>query len=206
MSEPDQRTTLRESAVEVKTSDTDSITITGVQAGSNAFTTQLSNPSTTVLVEVDGTTYFENSTTEIHAYKGGNELQYVETYDEEAIDPITFLPIGTDGQFSASIFEISPSLTHRSGSIISQSGELYGVSAGVSNWNTPQANTTGYIIYKIDFENGRATQYVQQSFSTVFEGATGPGIVVRGEWDEEIAYIFDLTQKRRDAVFKSAFG
>ena len=178
--------------------DTDSITITGVQAGSNAFTTQLSNPSTTVLVEVDGTTYFENSTTEIHAYKGGNELQFVEEYDEEAIDPITFLPIGTDGQFSASIFEISPSLTHRSGSIISQSGELYGVSAGVSNWNTPQANTTGYIIYKIDFENGRATQYVQQSFSTVFEGAVGPGIVVRGEWTGSLEYLY--TPERRDVV------
>ena len=178
--------------------DTDSITITGVQAGSNAFTVQLSNPSTTVLVEVDGTTYFENSTTEIHAYKGGNELQFVEDYDEEAIDPITFLPIGTDGQFSASIFEISPSLTHRSGSIIEETGELYGVSAGVSNWNTPQANTTGYIIYKIDFENGRATQYVQQSFSTVFEGAVGPGIVVRGEWTGSLDYLY--TPERRDVV------
>jgi hypothetical protein len=178
--------------------DTDSVTITGVQAGSNAFTTQLSNPSTTVLVEVDGTTYFENSTTEIRAYKGGVELQFVEEYDEEALDPITFLPIGTDGQFSASIYEISPALTHRSGSIIEETGELYGVSAGVSNWNTPQANTTGYIIFKIDFENSRATQYIQQSFSTVFEGAVGPGIVVRGEWTGSLEYIY--TPERRDVV------
>ena len=178
--------------------DTDSVTITGVQAGSNAFTTQLSNPSTTILVETDGTTYFQNSTTEIHAYKGGVELQFVEEYDEEALDPITFLPIGTDGQFSASIYEVSPALTHRSGNIIEESGELYGVSAGVSNWNTPQTNTTGYIIYKIDFENGRATQFIQQSFSTVFEGAVGPGIVVRGEWTGSLDYLY--TPERRDVV------
>ena len=29
---------------------------------------------------------------------------------------------------------------------------------------------------------------------------------MRGEWDEEIAYIFDLTQKRRDAVFREISG
>ena len=178
--------------------DSDAVTITGIREGSTVFSAQLSNPSTTVLVEVDGTIDVGNSTTEIHAYKGGTELQYVEEYDEEALDPITFLPIGTEGQFSASIFEISSFLTHRSGSIVEAPGELYGVSAGVSNWTTPQTNTSGYIIYKIDFENGRNTQYVQQSFSTVFEGAVGPGIVVRGEWTGSLEYLY--TPQRRDVV------
>jgi hypothetical protein len=185
--------------------DTDSISISGVQEGSTAYSVVLSNPASSVTVEVDGTTYFDNAGTLIRAYKGGTELQFVEEYDESAVDPITFLPIGTFGQFSASIHEISSFLTQGtlrdSKEIVSSSGELYASSSAVSNWTTPESNTQGFITFKIDFENGRSTQFVQQSFSTVFEGATGPGLVVRGEWNEEIEYIFDLNQKRRDAVF-----
>ena len=190
--------------------DTDSVTISGIAEGSTAYSVALSNPASSVTVEVDGTTYFDNAGTLIRAYKGGTELQYVEQYDEQAVDPITFLPIGTFGQFSASIHEISSFLTQGtlrdSKEIVSSSGELYASSSAVTNWNTPESNTQGFITFKIDFENGRGEQFVQQSFSTVFEGATGPGIVVRGEWDEEIAYIFDLTQKRRDAVFREISG
>jgi len=190
--------------------DTDSVTISGIAEGSTAYSAQLSNPASSVTVEVDGTTYFDNAGTLLRAYKGGTELQYVEEYDESAVDPITFLPIGTFGQFSASIYEISSFLTQGtlrdSKEIVSSSGELYASSSAVTNWNSPQQNTQGFIVFKIDFENGRGEQFVQQSFSTVFEGATGPGIVVRGEWDEEIAYIFDLTQKRRDAVFREISG
>jgi hypothetical protein len=195
--------------------DTDSVTITGIGEGSTAYSVALSNPASSVTVEVDGTTYFDNAGTLIRAYKGGTELQYVEEYDESAVDPITFLPIGTFGQFSASIHEISSFLTQgtlRDGKeIVSKSispteDELFASSSAVSNWNTPESNTQGFITFKIDFENGRGTQFVQQSFSTVFEGATGPGLVVRGEWDETIAYIFDLTQKRRDAVFRDVSG
>lgn len=195
--------------------DTDSVTVSGIAEGSTAYSVALSNPASSVTVEVDGTTYFDNAGTLIRAYKGGTELQYVEEYDESAVDPITFLPIGTFGQFSASIHEISSFLTQgtlRDGKeIVSKSispteDELFASSSAVTNWNSPQQNTQGFIVFKIDFENGRGEQFVQQSFSTVFEGATGPGIVVRGEWDEEIAYIFDLTQKRRDAVFREISG
>ena len=190
--------------------DTDSVTISGVGEGSTAYSAQLSNPASSVTVEVDGTTFFQNSGTLLRAYKGGTELQYVEEYDEEAVDPITFLPIGTFGQFSASIHDISSFLTQgtlRDGKeIVSSSGELYASSSAVTNWNSPQSNTQGSIIYKIDFENGRTTQFVQQSFSTVFEGATGPGIVMRGEWTGSIPYIFDQGNQRRDAVLRDVSG
>ena len=190
--------------------DTDSVTISGVGEGSTAYSAQLSNPASSVTVEVDGTTFFQNSGTLIRAYKGGSELQYVEEYDEEAVDPITFLPIGTFGQFSASIEQISSFLTQGtlrdSKEIVSSSGELYGSASAITNWTTPQSNTQGSIIYKIDFENGRATQFVQQSFSTVFEGATGPGIVMRGEWTGSIPYIFDQGNQRRDAVLRDVSG
>ena len=190
--------------------DVDSVSISGVQEGSTPYIALLENPASSVTVEVDGTTYFDNAGTLIRAYKGGTELQYVEEYDESAVDPITFLPIGTFGQFSASVHDISSFLTQGtlrdSKEIVSSSGELYASASAITNWTTPQSNTQGAIIYKIDFENGRGTQFLQQSFSTVFEGATGPGLVVRGEWDETIAYIFDLTQKRRDAVFRDVSG
>jgi len=206
---------LRDGGASSPIADIDSVTISGVKEGTQAYSAQLSNPASSVTVEVDGTTYFDNGGTLIRAYKGGTELQYVEEYNENAFDPITFLPIGTFGQFSASIHEISSFLTAgtlRDGkSIVSKSispteDELYASASAVTNWNLPQDNTQGYIIYKIDFENGRGTQFVQQSFSTVFEGATGPGLVVRGEWDETIPYVFDLNQKRRDAVFREISG
>ena len=190
--------------------DNDSVTISAISEGTTPYSIVLSNPASSVTVEVDGTTYFDNSGTLIRGYKGATELQFVEFYDTEAVDPITFLPIGTFGQFSASIYEMSSFLTQgtlRDGkAIVSSSGELYASASAVANWNLPQDNTQGYITYKIDFENGRGTQYVQQSFSTVFEGATGPGLVVRGEWDETIPYVFDLNQKRRDAVFREISG
>jgi len=186
--------------------DTDSVTISGIGEGSTAYSVALSNPASSVTVEVDGTTYFDNAGTLIRAYKGGTELQYVEEYDESAVDPITFLPIGTFGQFSASVHDISSFLTQgtlRDGKeIVSSSGQLYASSSAVSNWTTPESNTQGFITFKIDFENGRGTQFVQQSFSTVFEGATGPGLVMRGEWTGSIPYVFDQAGKRRDAVFR----
>ena len=186
--------------------DVDTVTISGVQEGSTAYSVAVSNPASSVTVEVDGTKYFDNSGTLIRAYKGGSELQFVEVYDEEAVDPVTFLPIGTFGQFSASIYDISPFLTHIDGKLISSSGQLYGSSSGVSNWDNPQDNTQGFITYKIDFENGRASQFVQQSFSTVFEGATGPGVVFRGPWTGSIEYIYNKDSKRRDAVLWSENG
>ena len=182
--------------------DVDSVTVSGVQGGSTAYSVALTNGASSVTVERDGTIYFSNSGTLIRGYKGGTELQYVELYDEEAVDPVTFLPIGTFGQFSASVFAISSFLTQgtlRDGKeIVSSSGELYGSASGISNWNLPQDNTQGFITYKVDFENGRATQFIDQTFSTVFEGATGPGIVVRGEWTGSIEYIY--TPERRDVV------
>ena len=186
--------------------DTDSVTISGISEGATVYTAQLSNPASSVTVEVDGTTFFENTPTLIRAYKGGVELEFTEVYDEEAVDPTTFLPIGTFGQFSSSIHQISTYLTHNGGKVDATASELFGTSDGISNWNAPQQNTQGFIIFKVDFENGRGEQFIQQSFSAVFEGATGPGLVMRGEWTGSIDYIFDQGAKRRDAVFRDISG
>jgi len=201
---------LRDGLVDGAIVDTDSVTISGIGEGSTAFSCQLSNPAASVIVEVDGTTFLQNTGTIIRAYKGGFELQYAEVYDEEAVDPETFLPIGTFGQFSASIHQISSYLTQGTietgKEIVDTAGELYASASVLTNWNSPQQNATGFIIYKIDFENGRGEQFVQQSFSSVFEGATGPGIVMRGEWTGSLAYIFDQGNQRRDAVLRDVSG
>ena len=194
---------LRDGLVDGNIVDTDSVTISGIGEGSTAYTSLLSNPAASVLVEIDGTKYFENTPTLIRAYKGGTELQFVEVYDEEAVDPGTFLPIGTFGQFSASIHQISTYITHDGDKIDATASQLYGTSDGIDGWTAPQQNTTGFIIFRIDFENGRGEQFIQQSFSTVFEGATGPGIVMRGEWNDGIEYIFNAPAKRRDSVFRN---
>ena len=197
---------LRDGLVNGTIVDTDSVTISGISEGSTVYTAQLSNPASSVTVEVDGTTFLENTSTLIRAYKGGSELQFVEEYDEEAVDPNTFLPIGTFGQFSASIHQISTYLTHDGGTVDETASQLYGTSDGISVWNSSQQNSQGFIIFKIDFENGRGEQFIQQSFSAVFEGATGPGIVMRGEWTGSLAYIFDQGNQRRDAVLRDVSG
>jgi hypothetical protein len=198
------RVDMRDGNTDGVISDIDTVTIAGLGEGSTAYSVQLTNPASSITVERDGTTFFDNSGTLIRAYKGGTELQYVEEYNENAFDPITFLPVGTFGQFSASISDISPFLTQgtlRDGNaIVSSSGQLFGSASGMTDWSTPADNSQGFVTYKIDFENGRATQFVTQTFSTVFEGATGPGIVVRGEWTGSIDYLFSLQQQRRDAV------
>ena len=51
--------------------DTDSVTISGVGEGATAYSAQLSNPASSITVEVDGTTFFDNAGTLIRAYKGG---------------------------------------------------------------------------------------------------------------------------------------
>ena len=197
---------LRDGLINGTIVDTDSVTISGISEGSTVYTAQLSNPASSVTVEVDGTTFLENTSTLIRAYKGGSELQFVEEYDEEAVDPNTFLPIGTFGQFSASIHQISTYLTHDGGTVDETASQLYGTSDGISVWNSSQQNSQGFIIFKIDFENGRGEQFIQQSFSAVFEGATGPGIVMRGEWTGSLAYIFDQGNQRRDAVLRDVSG
>ncbi len=72
---------------------------------------------------------------------------------------------------------------------------------GVTAWDNPEINPTAEIVYGINCE-GRQTIYKTQSLSVQFEGAVGPGIVMRGEWSSAIDYIgqVETTNNRRDAV------
>lgn len=182
--------------------DTDSITISGVKAGTVSYSVSLENENATVVVEQDDSIYFDNTGTIIRAFKGNEELQSVEVYDEQATDPNTFLPIGTFNQFSASVEFISSFLTKADlgggKTIVSPEGEKYASSSVLSNWTDPQGNPQGVVRYKIDFENGRGTQFVEQTFSTAIQGAAGAGITFMGEWEVGVEYI--ATSIRKDVV------
>jgi hypothetical protein len=65
---------LRDGLVNGTIVDTDSVTISGISEGSTVYTAQLSNPASSVTVEVDGTTFLENTSTLIRAYKGGSDI------------------------------------------------------------------------------------------------------------------------------------
>lgn len=182
--------------------DTDFITISSVKAGTVPYSVTLENDNATVVVEQDDSIYFDNTGTIIRAFKGNEELQSVEVYDEQATDPNTFLPIGTFNQFSASVEFISSFLTKADlgggKTIVSPTGEKYASSSVLSNWTDPQGNPQGVVRYKIDFENGRGTQFVEQTFSTAIQGSTGAGITFMGEWEVDVEYI--STNIRKDVV------
>jgi hypothetical protein len=170
------------------------VTIAGIKAGADNYQVSLTNPSPSVGVEVDGTLTLDTTGTQIRAFKATTELTHVSTYSPETVNSIGD-PIGTLGEFSASL--------HYVPTFITQPNLVIGNPANIdpiTDWNIPQDNKSATLIYKVDIENGRATYFLSQSLSTVFEGATGPGIVMRGEWTGSIDYLFSLEQKRRDAV------
>ena len=175
---------------------TDAITITGVQDGASNYNVQLDNPSVTLTSDVDGTTHFTGSGAVIRAVKGVTQLTHVTSYspsdyvyDEQGVF------IGNLGQYSASIESKSPFL-NQTGIFAGNPATLPEIPNG--GWTSPFDNPTGTIVYKVDIENGRATYFLSQSFAVTFEGQTGPGVVVRGEWDASVPYLF--TRTRRDAV------
>ena len=83
----------------------------------------------------------------------------------------------------------------------------------IISWVNPEENLTGEIVYQIDCEyisgsisRPGTTLFKTQSLSVQFEGAVGPGIVMRGEWSNQTDYIgkVENTNSRRDAVIYNA--
>ena len=176
------------------------VTISGIQSGANNYQVFLSNDNTSVLVETDGTVTLTGTGTQIRAFKGTTELTHVTNYSAPTLDLVGD-PIGSLGEFSASLFTKPAYITQAN----IPSGNPASIS-DIGGWTDPQDNKSATIVYKVDIENGRATYFLSQSLSTVFEGATGPGIVFRGPYTGSVEYLFDLDQKRRDAVLYDKDG
>jgi hypothetical protein len=176
------------------------VTITGIKAGADNYQVSLTNDNTSVVVEVDGSTTLSGTGTQITVLKGTETLTHVTTYSEQTLD-LTGEPIGSLGEYSASLYSKPYYIT--------QTNIPTGNPAAIGPiqfWDTPQTNTSATIVYKVDVENGRATYFLSQSLSAVFEGATGPGVVFRGPWSDTIEYIYNKDAKRRDAVLYSENG
>ncbi len=176
-------------------------TISGVQGGSDSYNVQLTNENASVVYSVFGELSTDGTGTQIIASKGSNQLEGVTTYPSVEFDQ--FGNVIRNGKYRVTIHSKSAYITLAGGLV---SGSVVPVVSGVAtignitSWNTPEANPTGEIVYRVDVENGGASFLKTQSLSVQFEGDTGPGIIMRGVWDSGTSYIFDLGAKRRDAV------
>jgi hypothetical protein len=145
----------------------DEITIFGVKAGADSFTANVTNENTSIQVSL-WETAFSGSGTQIRAFKAGIPLVHTSSYVSSQVvyyeyGPNSGLPIGNLGYYSASIHSKSPYIT------VNPQNRLLGNPAeigNVSGWVAPAVNTAGTVVYKVDFENGRKSEFYSQSFSS----------------------------------------
>ena len=178
-----------------------SVTIAGVQGGADAYNVQLTNENTSVVSSVFDVLTLSGSGTDILATKGDVALQAVTSFASPQFDQLgTEIP---NGQYRVKIAS-KPSYITLSGGLVS--GSTVPVVSGIARigditaWSTPRENTTAQIVYEVNLENGRRTTFKTQSLSVQFEGAIGPGLIMRGVWTGSLQYIFDTPSKRRDSV------
>jgi hypothetical protein len=178
-----------------------SVTIAGVQGGADAYNVQLTNENTSVVSSVFDVLTLSGSGTDILATKGDVALQAVTSFASPQFDQLgTEIP---NGQYIVKIAS-KPSYITLAGGLVS--GSTVPVVSGIARigditaWSTPRENTTAQIVYEVNLENGRRTTFKTQSLSVQFEGAIGPGLIMRGVWTGSLQYIFDTPSKRRDSV------
>jgi hypothetical protein len=182
-----------------------SLTISGVKEGSKAYNALLTNENASIVYKVSGQTSNAGTATRILATKGDVPLTHVSSFAAKSQNPVNGAEIGSIGEYQVKISSKSGHITLAGGLVdgntvptvsgVAQIGDL-------SSWTDPVNNQTATVVYQIDFENGRQTLFKTQSFSVQFEGNVGPGIVLRGEWRNDIDYIgvVETTNYRRDAV------
>jgi hypothetical protein len=141
------------------------LTISGVKGGADSYKYSATNLNTSVTADL-WTTQFTGSGIQISAFKGTTPLTHTSSYvgSQEVYDYLGDF-IGNLGFYSASIFRKSPYIT------LSTQNRMLGNPASISDvtaWTSPALNTLGEVIYKIDYENGRQTDFVTQSLSVQF--------------------------------------
>jgi hypothetical protein len=166
------------------------------------YDVKMQNENSSAVYRVSGELELGSTSNIIRAYRGGYELTN---------KPSGFTGAQIDAYGSSSYeYQCTVEVTSKSSHITLDSGNiivgslLSGTPAsmpGVTSWFDPENNPTAEIVYGINCE-GRQTIYKTQSLAVQFEGAVGPGIVMRGEWSQDIDYIgmVETTNNRRDAV------
>jgi len=165
------------------------------------YDAKMQNENTSIVYRVSGEVELGTTSNIIRAYRGNYEL----TNKPSGFTGVVIDAYGSSSyeqQCQVEITSISSHLTLLGGLIVgSKLPGSQASMAGISAWDSPETNLTGEIVYGINCE-GRQTLYKTQSISVQFEGATGPGIVMRGEWSPSIDYIgsVETSNNRRDAV------
>jgi hypothetical protein len=190
---------------------TNSLTITGIKNGPTAYNVQLTNENCSVINKVSGQLSVVGSGTQVKATKGDVPLLHKTAVVDggPGFSPKTTDQFGNDigslGEYQVSVYSVSGHLTLGDSltaldtlptfNDIAKIGDLAG-------WTTPETYPIAQIVYEVNIENGRLLLYKTQSLSINFEGATGPGIVMRGEWNNTTDYSgsVETQNKRRDAV------
>ena len=172
------------------------------------YVATLSNENTSGVYKVSGQLSLANTNTYVRVFRGSTELTNVATWGTSKTD--AYGNVGYPNQCKVSIESFSSWLynsvtsTKYVGGGLGTGDLVTGAPAylpDLTGWVDPATNTIAEIVFKIDCE-GRQTLYKTQSLSLAYEGATGPGIVMRGEWSNATNYSGSVETKnyRRDAV------
>jgi hypothetical protein len=181
-----------------------SVTIAGVKDGTKAYNAVINPENTSIVYKVSGETEAFNTSATITATKGGEALTHRPSgFSTQTQDPFGN-NIGSLGEYQVTIHSVSGHITLGDGKVSGSvlNGSPNATIANIAGYAAPESNPTGQIVYRIDFENGKQITFKTQSISVQFEGATGPGIVMRGVWNNTTNYIgsVETTNYRRDAV------
>ena len=181
-----------------------SITIAGVKDGSKAYNAVVNPENTSVVYKVSGELEITNTSAVITATKGGEALTHKPSgFSAQSQDPFGN-NIGSLGEYQVKIHSKSTHITLGDGKVSGSTlnGSTNATISNIDSWFSPETNPTAQIVYRVDFENGKLITYKTQSIAIQYEGAVGPGIVMRGVWNNSTNYIgsVETTNYRRDAV------
>jgi len=170
------------------------------------YAAQLENESAAAVYKVSGQFTLDATFTKIRAVRGDIKLNCVTSFTGAQLDAY-----GVNGYKEKALVKISyisGHITLGGGlslapgyDVLPVDAEGRAITSGIQTWTSPETNQTAKIVYEIDCE-GRQKLYKTQSFSVQFEGNTGPGVVMRGNWLNTLDYIgqVETTNYRRDAV------
>lgn len=170
----------------------------------------MQNENSSIVYKVSGELEIGGTGNRIKAYRGGQELLHKPSGFTGA-QTDAYGDTGYPNQYRVSILSFSSCLSMPAG-IDYPNAPVPGNPAqfpGITGWTDPENNPSAEIVYQIDCEyvSGSSsrpgtTLFKTQSLSIQYEGAVGPGIVMRGEWRDDIDYIgqVETTNNRRDAV------
>ncbi len=155
------------------------VTIFGAKDGGDSYNAKLTNDNTSVTTTL-WKAQFTGSGTQIRAQKGTSDLIHVTGSSYGAgtmVQNIKYQNIGYLGYYSASVHSKSSFITLGQNKLTGTPATMI----DITGWTNPGINTSGQIVYKIDFEGARATQFLSQSISVQTDGNSPYSAILSNE-------------------------